>query len=287
MKAFGLQTRLARDLDVPSVAEIPVDVRQEIADAINAAAQTLHALAPSHSKVVPSSIALAAPETIELTVENGSNEITGYDFASDQYYMTLRISGDDIDNQPIGVNQLLHPYGGTSGTVSAIFYADAVQMPETFDEIVSNELRLLETGTLVFAVSRSLKYRDRKIGRPEFFNVEANAANQNPVAPAVIRFDQLPDKLYRLEGMFSMAPIRVKVADLIAPGADIPLREDHIESYLLPIARGNLTTCRLWRNKETKASVVSAAEAAESKYRILVPPTISSTPNFVGTPEGY
>jgi hypothetical protein len=287
VKAFGLQTRLARDLDVPSVADIPSDVRQEIADAINAAAQTLHALAPAHSKIVPSSIALAAPVEIELTVTNGSNEVTGYDFASDQFYQTLRINGDGIDNQPIGANTLLHPYGGTSGTVTATLYSDATQLPEQFEELVSQELRVLETNSLVVGVNRSLKCENRKTGRPEFFNVEPNAMNQSPPAPAVIRFDKLPNQLFRLEGMFSMAPLRVKVVDLISPGVDLPIREDHIEAYLLPIARANLTTCRLWRNKDNKTDVANKGEAAENKYRLLVPQTISSAPNLVRTKPGY
>ena len=287
MKAFGLQTRLARDLDVASVADIPADIRQEIADAINSAAQKLHALAPAHSKIVPSGISLAAPETITLTVENGSTDITGYDFASSQFYQTLRIAGDDIDNQPIGTNQLLHPYAGASGTVTAILYADAVQMPEAFDDIVSNELRVLETGALCYGVNSSVKVRDRKTGRPEFFDVEPNAANQSPPAPAVIRFDRLPDQLYRLEGLFTTAPLRVMVVDLIAPGNDLAIREEQIESYLFPIARAAMTTCRLWRNKETKTKAEADGEAAESKYRLLVSPTISTAPNMVRTKPGF
>lgn len=287
MKAFGLQTRLARDLNVAGVADIPADIRQEIADAINAALQTLNAIAPFHSKTAFSGIALPAPLTIELTVENRSNEISGYDFASDEFYRTIRIEGDMVDNQPIGTNMLLHPYGGSSGTVNAILYGDAVQMPEPFESIASEELTVLETSHNAYAVNRPVKKGDRKIGHPTFFNVEENAANQSPAAPAVIRFERLPDRLYRLEGMFTLAPLRVKVVDLIAPGAELPIRGEMIESYLLPIARANLTTCRLWRNKDNKAKAVSDGESAESKYRTLAPSNIASARNKVGTPQGY
>ena len=63
---------------------------------------------------------LDAPLAMTLGVAAGSAVITGPNtFTEDQLYRTIRIAGDEIDNQVTGANSLLHPYGGASGTVAA------------------------------------------------------------------------------------------------------------------------------------------------------------------------
>ena len=285
MKAIAFGNRLARDLDATSYLELPVDIRQEILDAINGGLQKLHALAPVESKTTTGSIPLAAPETIAIGVTNGSTEITGYDFEEGQYYRTIRVTGDGIDNQVMGTNELLHPYGGTTGTVSAVVYGDAVSIVEPYEELVGDP-RVLETDTRLTNFKREWS-REKPIGRPCFYNVEANARNQNPTAPAVIRVDRLPDQLYRLEAKFILSPARITFADLLSPGADIPLRSELVESYLLPISRSLMTTCRLWRDKSVIAQVNKAAEAAEQKYEVLTPKTLATPRNVVCTKPGF
>lgn len=287
MKAVAFQNRLCHDLDITSGNEIPMDVRQEILDAINGGLQVMHSLAPAISKEVVASIPLAAPQAITIGVENGSTTITGYDFDSDQYYRTIRISGDSIDNQPMGVNELLHPYGGTTGTVSATLYGDAVSIVEPYEELISDRLRVLDTGDEVIHFRRDWFMKEKPIGRPECFHAEANARNRNSPAPAVLRFDHLPDRLYRIQGKFSMAPARIGLPDILSPGADIPLRDELVESYLLPISRSLLTSCRLWRDKESKSKANSDREVAEKKYAILTPATLATPRNFVRTKPGY
>lgn len=286
MKAIAFGNRLARDLDVTSYLETPVDVRQEMLDAINGGLQKLHALAPAESKITTGSIPLAAPETISIGVTNGSTEITGYDFEEGQYFRTIRIDGDGIDNQVMGTNELLHPYGGETGTVSAIVYGDAVSIVEPYDELVGDP-RVLETDTRLVHFKREWCRQEKPVGRPCFYHVEANARNQNPTAPAVLRVDHLPDQLYRLEGKFTLAPARIGFADLLAPGADIPLRDELVEVYLLPISRALMTTCRLWRNKAVIGQINTAAEDAERKYEALVPRTLATPNNKVRTKPGW
>lgn len=286
MKAIAFANRLARDLDVTSLLEIPVDVRQEMLDAINGGLQRMHALAPPVSKITVGSIPLSAPETISIGVTNGSTEITGYDFEVAQFYRTVRVDGDGIDNQVVGTNELLHPYGGTTGTVSAVVYGDAVSIVEPYEELVGDP-RILETGTKLIHARREWRCQKKPIGRPQAYHVEANARNQNPTAPSVIRFDYLPDQLYRLECRFLLSPVHVSLSDIVAPGADIPLRDELVESYLLPIARSLMTTCRLWKDKESKSRVVSAADDAEAKYSILVPTTLATPNNRVATRRGW
>lgn len=287
MKAIAFGNRLARDLDEKSVIDLTADVRLELVDAINGGLQTLHGLAPAESKITTGSIVIAAPTTITIGVTNGSADITGYSFTTDQLYDTIRISGDDIDNQVIGNTQLLHPYKGSTGTVSATIYCDGVAIMEPYDELVGDPM-VLETGRcLTHHRNRSVSWQHKQVAEPRFYWVEANARNQNSPAPSVLRFDRLPDRTYRIEAQFTLAPARITFSDLLAPGASIPLRAEFVEVYLLPIARGILTSSRLWKDPTTKAQARDEATAAERKYELLVPRTLATPNNRVRTKAGY
>lgn len=293
MKAIALGNKLARDLDEKSFIDLTADVRTEILDAINGGLQTLHALAPAHSKITTGSISLEAPVTVALGVTHGSAEITGYAFSLDQRYRTLRITGDEIDNQVAGSDELLHPYAGATGTVDATIYADGVALPEPYSELVGDPT-VLETGRSLTHYRHTIQHRQRVtswhrklVAEPECYWLEANAANQNSSAPAVIRFDRLPERMYRLQGQFMLAPARVSFSDLLTPGAEIPLRAELVEVYLLPIARGILTASRLWRDKESKSQARTDSAAAERNYAAYVPQTLATPRGRVGTPRGY
>lgn len=286
MKAIAFSNRLSRDLDEENASKLMTDIQLEILDAINGGLQKLHAIAPYHSKITTGSIPLDAPISATLGVTTGGVNVTGITFPIDQFYRTIRISGDEIDNQIVGNSSLLHPYGGGTGTVNATIYCDAVAMPEPYDQMIGDP-RILETGTILTNFMREWGRASKSICRPSFYQAEANARNQNSVAPTVFRFDSLPDRAYRLESRFTLAPARIQFADLLSPGADIPLRAEHVESYLLPIARGILTDSALWRDKDAKASVRNAAEMAESKYQTLTPQYAATPRNRVRTKPGY
>lgn len=287
MKSIAFANRLARDLDEKSVIDLTADVRLELVDAINGGLQKLHALAPTHSKITTGSIALAAPLTISIGVTTGSADITGYSFTADQLYDTIRIAGDDIDNQVVGATQLLHPYNGGTGTVAATLYCDGVAIPEPYEEMVGDP-RILETGRdLHHHKINSVTWHRKNVAEPCFYWLEANSRNQNSPAPSVLRLDRLPDRAYRLQSQFLLAPARITFSDLLAPGAAIPLRDEHVESYLLPVCRAILTGSRLWRDPATKTAVKNEGESAEEKYRVFASTTLATPANEVGTPYGY
>lgn len=286
MKAIAFANRLVRSLEIPALSDVTADIRQEILDAINGGLQRIHSLSPFISKLTVGSIPLAAPLTITLTMTNGSAQITGYDFTSDQFYKTIRVSGDTIDNQVIDVNELLHPYSGPSGSVSAILYCDAATMPEPYDEIIGNP-RILETNDTVYASILDVWLTGKQVERPTSFFVEANARNQNPPAPAVIRFNSLPDQLYRLEAQFTLAPARVKFSDLLDATVDIPLRDEFIELYLLPISRAMLVYSSFWKDADMKARAVNHGESAEEQYRLQTNSYLSTPNNSCGTTVGW
>jgi hypothetical protein len=294
VKAFDLGTRLERDLGGNGLVELEPDVLLEITDAINGGLQQMHALASYESKIVTGSIAVAAPLPITLGVTNGSTTITGQTFSGGQLFGTIKITGDPIDNKITGPTQILHPYSGTTGTVAATIYFDGVAVSEPYDELVGDP-RILETG-------RSLVHHQEKWERlfmfkqvmcPVYYQVEANARNRNSIAPSVIRFNTLPDKAYRMEAQFTIAPVRITTADLSPSeddaydqGANIPLRDELIETYLLPIARGILSSSERWKTSNKEVARADAQTAA-GKYSALVPRHLATPRNSVVTRYGY
>ena len=287
MKAIALANRLKRDLDEKSLSDVSSDSRQEILDCINGALQRMHAVAPDHTKITTASLYLDAPATVTIGVTQGETAITGSTFSSDQYGRTIRVAGDSIDNQIAGTSSLLHPYAGPTGTVTATVYSDAIALPEPYSELVGDP-RILETQrTLTHHKLRFVSWQVRNVAEPRFYWVEPNAGNRASPAPAVVRFDSLPDHAYRLTVEAMLAPARVAFADMLAPGPEISIRQEHVEIYLLPIARGLLTSCELWKNPETKSAAIKAGETAEMKYANLASTTLATPANEVGTPHGF
>lgn len=285
MKAIAFANRLMRDLKPASLTELSADARLEIVDAINAAIQTLDSLAGSKSKITDISIPLEAPSSKTVTATNGSVDVAGADWTDDFLYRTVRVGGDTIDNQIVGPNTLLHPYSGTSGAVTAIAYCDAVALPEQYLELVGHP-RFLDQDWPVYPAD-GYWFTTKNVCRPERYWVEENAANQAPPSPAVIRFGSLPDQAYRLTCRALLGPARVKFADLMAPAVNLPFRENQIEVYLLPVCRGLLTSSELWRDSETKAAAITAADAARQDFSLLTPTTMQTPTNRTRTTPGF
>lgn len=288
MKSIAFAQRLIRDLKEKELAAFAADARLELLDAINGGLQRLHDLAPPHSKVASGSVALGAPLPVTLELTQGSSEFTGDILGDDDLYCTIRIEGDPVDNQVVGDGFLLHPYAGETGSRNAIIYHDAALIPEPYSEIISRP-RILETRRLLDHDSNRNNWQqwDRCVTEPTKYWVEENAVNRNSPAPSILRVDSLPDRAYRLEMNVLIAPERVTFEDLLTATRNIPLREENIESYLLPIARGRLTHSELWRDKEQRQAVRDEAADAESRYLLLVPKTNATPANRVATPCGY
>ena len=284
MNAFAFANRLCRDLNAESFADVSSRERQEILDAINGGIQRLDALASHESRTTTVGFSLAAPAAVSIGVTTGSTGTTGTAFTDDQLYRTIRVDGDDIDNQVIAAGELLHPYSGTTGTVSAVIYSDAMTVPEPYDEVVGN-IRILET--LREIENRVVGQSSRRTGEPRSFIVEPNARNQTPPVPAVIRLDSLPSQAYRLEAKFTLAPSRVAFADLLTAGSNLPIRTEYIEIYLLPICRGLLATSEMWKNADTRSIVMKSAEKAESDFATRVPRTLATPRNLCRTKPGF
>jgi hypothetical protein len=296
MKTIALASRLMRDLKESSLAQLTAESRLELLDAVNGSLQELHDLAPPHSKIRDHAFFAAAPITLSLAVTQGSTTVGGDLIPADRSHCTIRIYGDAVDNQVRGATELFHPYAGPTGNAMAIVYSDALAVPESIDEIIDDTLFVLEDRVRVVKdssrrgetwITGRIPSRDKRVARPIRWWMESDARNTNPAVPAFIRFDTLPDANYRMQGRVSLAPGRVTFVDMLTDAADVPIRPQHVESYLIPLCRAKLTTSAMWRDEKTIPAVTQAAEAARAAYANLIPQTISTQANRVGTPFGF
>lgn len=294
MKTIAFAQRLLRDLKEKDLASLSADTRLELVDAIAGSIAALHALAPPHSKETTAALTLPAPTVTTLTLTNGSTEFTGFVPTDEDTYCTIRIDGDPADNQILANGTLLFPFSGPTGTASATIYHDACLIPEPVEEIIDDPVnidyreRLTKDETRQFEMLSTVRLRQKQIRRPEHWWSEANAANQAPGgAPSVFRVDTLPPELIRLQVRVSMGPARISFQSILDGVSVLPVRHEHIELYLLPIARARLASSSMWRQPETRDRVMRDGDKAEAAYSILAPKTLSTPQSRVFTPRGF
>jgi len=288
MKIIAFTKRLMRDLREQDPAQMSADARLEVLDAINATVQQVNSLSPYHSRITTAALEFPAPHSVTLQVEKGSNEFTGYLATERDLYCTVRIDGDGTDNQITGTGELLFSYEGETGSVQATIYYDAITLPQTIAEITGKPMLLDDRSELTQDVGREMRGSlQRAVARPRFWWMEANAMISNPPSPAVFRLDTLPPGCTRIEVEVLTSPPRIHLEDMLSNGAALPFRDDVIEAYLLPIARGALAESELWRNPETRGSAMKKAESALAAYAALTPSFLATPEHRVGTPRGF
>jgi hypothetical protein len=290
MKIAAFTKRLMRDLREQDPAQMTADTRLELLDAINGTIQQVNSLAPFHSRITTAALELAAPVSVTLAVEKGSNQFTGYLATDADLYCTIRIDGDGdgADNQLTGSGDLLFGYAGETGTVQATIYHDALTLPQTIAEITGQPMLIENRTELIQDAGREMRgYQRRAVETPRYWWVEPNAMISNPPSPAIFRVNSLPPVLTRIEVEVLASPARIRLEDMLAGDVSIPFRDDVIESYLLPITRGVLAESELWRNNDTRTSAIKRGESALSAYATLTSAFLTTPEHRCGTPRGF
>jgi hypothetical protein len=288
MRVIAFTKRLMRDLREQDPAQMSVDMRMELLDAINSSIQRVNALSPVHTRITTASLELAPPVSVTLQVENGSNGFAGYLATDTDLYCTIRIDGDPVDNQITGAGEMLFNYDGPTGTAQATLYHDALTLPQSIAEITGVPMLLDHRTELEQDSTGEMRgSRERAVGRPRFWWVEPNAIITMPPGPAVFRVDSLPPTRTRIQAEVMTSANRITLEEMLSSEAVMPFREDTIESCLLPVTRGALAESGLWSNPETKAAASSRAESALAAYSILSSSFLATPAHRIGTPRGF
>lgn len=277
--------------DLDDMAGYMTSTLQEIADNL-----------PTESKQQAGSAYLNLPTNVTLTATLGSRTISALTtYAAWMIGCTIRIAGDNEDNEIISSTELARHYAGASASgITATVYADCVALDETVEHVlepvfVSNQWPLLK------AQSREQFLR---LGRypmvtdsagnsfPMGFGLPFWCYGQKPVAerpytwfvdgaylgsldylPRRLRVSPMPGVAQVLAYTIAACPPRFTSASITAgsphtdPGVKIPIPNGWIESIYLPILVQQISGHELFKNREALPEIARSYKAAMARLK--------------------
>ena len=281
MTTAQLFSRLLAHASVRDPARVPFDESIEIVGAINAALSEYFSLAPARFSEQTISVVLGAPATVSVAAVNGSTSVAT--FSESQRGATVVIGDDAGQNEIVSTGAVLDAYQGTSGTVSATVYGDAVVIGNATYKRVTSHPRLND-GTELREdrnIGRGQLTGLRNTGKPTRYCVEMSGTAGGGRDVAILRVDPMPSRSYICRMDVSMIPLLVEVGDLSTP-ITVPVSHD-MENHLIALCRWHLKGNAIF---PSKADTDEKADAARSAVLALSPDAGRSRGRF-GTPRGY
>ena len=152
LRDFGV---ISLDTASPANQVNPIEAGDldDVAGVMTAGLQDIFDLGPSEIREKPGGAYLQAPTSVTLTVTQGSTTISSLTtYASWMLGCSIRIAGDDQDNELQSSTKIAVPYTGTSGSVTATVYGDCIQLDDTVGRVIApvtlpNQAPLIPAGT--------------------------------------------------------------------------------------------------------------------------------------------
>ncbi len=296
--------RLLRDLGVMSLQPtvpggqiVPIergDV-EDVAMVMSAGLQELWKHAPSDIKQKTGSLYLHAPVSVTLTATEGSTTVSAFTtWASWMEGCTIRIDGDDQDNEIESATSLGRHYIGTSGSAkSATVYADCAVLDETVQQVMeplfvagpsgywpltmtnSHEqfARLANFPMVADGLGRAVSFssafylftRKATANRPVVWIQDGQYDSAIAYVKRRVRFAPMPDQKNVVGCLFLMNPPRVIPDDLVEGNTDLlPIVDGAVESIYLPLCRQMLTGLSTFKSEGAKPEIARAYKAAKN-----------------------
>ena len=249
----------------------------EVAACINGAMQEIWDAAPAESKTQPSGIQFRAPTQVTVSVTPYSTAITVTGWAAWMIGCTVRITGDDQDNEIVNQTTLAMPFSGpNAGSVSATVYNDCIQLPTNVSGILGPVLlqnfrslhpcdtqeefiRFAGAPAVTDSGGHSaswLFFSFRKIiGIPLAWFVQGAIDFSSAYTNRRLRIAPMPDSNYKLSYRVTMNPPIYSSADLTSAGVTFPLPNAWVESILLPIVLQRFTGSAAFKNEAARVEI--------------------------------
>lgn len=245
--------------------------------------QVIFANGPGEMRMRPASGVLHAPTTATLTATNASTTISAFTtWASWMEGCTVRITGDDQDNELLSATKLARPYMGTTGSgKSATVYGDCITLDETVNKVASplmvgtvQELQeatsrrdFINRGGWSMANTASLlpyyHLGNKPTAQyPSVFFLEGFYDPTLDYVPRRLRFSPMPTEAHSVGYTVEMAAPRVTASDITdadyddSLSAKLPIINSDIESIYLPIAMQLLTRLGTFKNADAKPEIM-------------------------------
>lgn len=292
MKVVWLLSRMARRSRTADFTKLSMIEQEDMLEAANAAlAQTYNAL-PAYFKEITEGFQLPAPQTITLSVVNGSNELSSSVFTDEQIGRSVVLDGDPNWNQVISNDRLLNPYLGPTGVSGGTLYGDAVWSNRyPFDRIIGNP-------TYANRSSAAFSYREltkingqnavwlqQSVGQPVGWWTQMLGNSQGNEPLLVLRFTPAPSIAYVIDVRMAYWAKRLTLQDY-TDNATITVPDQFLETVLLPLALRAFMSSPAWLPRPDDKDIVQRAEAAIVFARNQVGQPAAPN-NRIGTPIGF
>lgn len=285
-----------RTLDGTAIPEKlqPGDL-EDVCSCINGAMQELWDAARAEIKTLPDGAKLRPPTTVTLSATEFSKTVASITpWADWMLGCTIRIDGDDQDNELVSQTSIAVPFGGTTGTVSATVFNDCIQLPSDYGAVIGDVLlqnvrpllacnnreeymRWAGAPTITDASGNSTAfafYSFRKVvGIPMAYYVQGAFDSNSPYTLRRMRLAPMPDgQNYEIFYNISKnppfySPTDIKDAqtdgEVGDPGVTFPIPNGWVESLLLPLALQRFTAMPGFLNEAAKPEIQRQFQAAK------------------------
>ncbi len=227
-----------------------------VATCINGSLQEIFGLAPASIREREIGGVLRAPTTVTLDGTQFSTTIANLTtYAAWMIGCTIRIAGDDQDNQIISSTALLRPFMGSTATgITATVYADAIKLDATHSRVLepvsvprvrclvpctSKEQFLYGHKRLDTIESWTASQMEKPIGDPLRWMAESRYDGTTAGMLVFLRVNPMPSAAMPITYRVKVKPTEVTVENIgdesTNPEEIIPM--DWVESILVPFAR--------------------------------------------------
>jgi hypothetical protein len=284
--------RLLRDLGVvslnpasPAEQAHPIEATDldDVLAVIHSAYDEIWEEGPLEMRQRPGSGFLRAPVNLTLSVTNGSETVSAVTtYASWMAGCTVRIAGEEGDNQFVNATLLARPFTGTTGATTATVYGDAVTLATGIDKVIA-PLSMHNRGPLHYCATLE-EFQERtgmpmmngipyattggyggsrlSVSCPSVWMIEGYYSFDLGTWPKRIRFGPLPDRAYTVTYQASYVRPEYEVTNINEPDVVIPL-----PNILEPVARQHLTSLPTFKNAEAKAEIARQYRLAIKKLK--------------------
>lgn len=289
MTTVELGQLLTRNTSVDDLAGCSAQDAMELIRVMNEGMQMFYKLAPTRWSRTGASALILEPTTVSCDVTANSTAVSNAPFTAAMRGCTAKLEGADTFNEIVSTNQLLHAWTGSTGTVTATVYYDAIAITDFTVEKIVNDPVIVETDKRLVRQeqfeSEASVYPFRYgspggVGRnvrmtstyPSFYRVNyvGNSYQANTGdAVVILMMDPLPLSKFNVRFDIQVRPGSYRIGALTT-ASDIPVDDSLAYSTLLPLCERGLLRSPIWNGTEMAAKAVdSAGQLAMETTRTL------------------
>lgn len=298
MTTSQLAQRLAQKVFGRDWSRLTLTTSEEIRAAINKGLEQFGTLLPMDRRTRPVGLVLERPVACELTVTEGSEEVTLVTPRPIALLTDADIPGKTvvIDGQPcrfLSISRLAEPWLGTTGSRGVMIFSDAASLAVNTSQLVGDPTWAAYGSTRAETLfygkplgEHMLETTPHSVGTPRHYWIDYLQGVQSAGVVKALRVWPAPSVRGRLGCMMLQIPQSVTLEDLYVTPREIPT-DAMEEGYLQDLVTQHLLNADGVRDGFDKTQAATDARFAVSRLMERMNANASGKPNRVGTPRNF